>query len=187
MHTGPPLSFPLPSQPGPVHRLSLPQLLVIVSDSGVKIQYMLAWIQNLGQIPCYKFWKQCELKGYLQHFTSRSYTFCEICHLQRSLAAKILGTIHYLRQGGGWVIGGGLQFFLKKLGVGMLNMRSGGLQTFVQKIGDLVSFGYYKKKKKRLLYYNDIDKRSGELSGPSDLCSTFRSLAVAFGRTFTLD
>ena len=36
-------------------------------------------------------------------------------------------------------------------------------------------------------YYNDIDKRSGELSGPFDLCSTFRSLAVAFGKTFTLD
>ena len=67
----------------------------------------------------------------------------------------------------------------------MLNMRSGDLQIFVQKIGGLVSFGYHKKKND--CYYNDIDKRSGELSGPSDLCSTFRSLVVAFGKTFTLD
>ena len=40
--------------------------------------------------------------------------------------------------------------------------------------------------KRKDCHYNDIDKRSGELSGPSDLCSTFRSLAVAFGKTFTL-
>ena len=79
---------------------------------------------------------------------------------------------------------GASSFFLKKLGVGMLHMRSGGLQIFVQKIGGLVFFGYHKKTD---CYYNDIDKRSGELSGPSDLCSTFRSLAVAFGKTFTLD
>ena len=49
----------------------------------------------------------------------------------------------------------------------------------------LVPFGYHKKNPD--CYYNDNDKRSGELSGPSDLCSTFRSLAVAFGKTFTLD
>ena len=66
----------------------------------------------------------------------------------------------------------------------MLNMRSGGLQIFVEKIGSLLSFGYHKKND---CYYNDIDKRSGELSAPSDLCSTFRSLAVAFEITFTLD
>ena len=58
-------------------------------------------------------------------------------------------------------------------------MRSGGIQIFVQKIGGLVSFGYHKKNDR---YYNDIDKRNGELSGPSDLCSTFISLAVAFGK-----
>ena len=63
-------------------------------------------------------------------------------------------------------------------------MRSGGLQIFVQKIGGLVSFGHHEKNDYQ---YNDIDKRSVELSGPSDLCSTFRSLAVAFRKTFTLD
>ena len=63
-------------------------------------------------------------------------------------------------------------------------MRSGVLQIFVQKIGSLVSFGYHKKSD---CYYNDDDKRSGELSEPSDLCSTFRRLAVAFGKNFTLD
>ena len=100
-------------------------------------------------IVTYWFWTfdAKSLKGYLQRFTSCGYTFCESCHLQRSLAAKILGTIYYLWQGGGWVIGGGLQFFPKKLGVGMLNMRSGGLQIFVQKIGGLLSFGYHKKRK----------------------------------------
>ena len=36
--------------------------------------------------------------------------------------------------------------FSKKLGVGMLNMRSGGLQIFVQKIGGVVSFGYHRRK-----------------------------------------
>ena len=40
----------------------------------------------------------------------------------------------------------GLRLFSKEFGVGMLNMRSGGLQIFVQKIGGVVSFGYHKKK-----------------------------------------
>ena len=79
--------------------------------------------------------------------------------------------------GRGWVIDGGLQFFSENDGIGMLNMR------FVQKIGGLVFLGYHKKND---CYYNDFDKRIEELSGPSDLCSTFKSLAVAFGKTFTL-
>ena len=44
--------------------------------------------------------------------------------------------------------------------------------------------GYHQKND---CYYNDTDKRSEELSGPSHLCSTFRSLAVAFGKAFTLE
>ena len=66
----------------------------------------------------------------------------------------------------------------------MLNTRFGGLQIFVQKIEGLVFFGYHKKDD---CYYNDIDKRSEEISGPSHLCSTFRRLAVSFGKTFTLE
>ena len=77
----------------------------------------------------------------------------------------------------------GLQFFSKKLEVGMLNMRSGASKFLYRKLGVLYLLGITKND----CYYNDIDKRSEELSGPSDLCSTFRSLAVSFGRTFTLD
>ena len=86
--------------------------------------------------------------------------------------------------GGGRVIGGGPAVFSKKLGVGMLNVRSGDLQIFAQRIGSLVSFGYHKKTD---CYYIDNDKRCGEVSGPSDLCLTFKSLADAFGKPFTLD
>ena len=54
-----------------------------------------------------------------------------------------------------------------------------------RKLGVLYLLGV--RRKVNDCYYNDIDKRSGELSGPSNLCSTFRSLAVAFGKAFTLD
>ena len=41
-------------------------------------------------------------------------------------------------------MGGASSFFSKKLGVGMRNMRSGGLQIFVQKIGGLYLLGIKK-------------------------------------------
>ena len=66
----------------------------------------------------------------------------------------------------------------------MLNMRFGGLQFFLQKLSGLELCRYHQKND---CYYNDTDEKSEEFSGPSHLCSTFRSLAVAFGKMFTLD
>ena len=66
----------------------------------------------------------------------------------------------------------------------MLNMRSGGSPNFCTENWGSCIFWVSQKNN---CYYNDIDKRSGELSGPSDLCSIFRSLVVAFGKTFALD
>ena len=68
----PGIKIPFPWVPIGFCTPSLPQLLVIVSDPGVKIQYMLAWIQNLGQIPYYKFWKSCEIIWQTQLYTIRS-------------------------------------------------------------------------------------------------------------------
>ena len=79
---------------------------------------------------------------------------------------------------------GASSFFLN-LGVGMLNMGFGVSKFLYRKLGVFYLLGYHKKKTD--CYYDDIDKRSGELSGPSYLCSTFRSLPVAFGNTFTFD
>ena len=42
------------------------------------------------------------------------------------------------------MISGSLQLFSKKLGVGMINMRFGDLQTLVQKTGGPVFLGYHK-------------------------------------------
>ena len=60
----------------------------------------------------------------------------------------------------------------------MLNMRFGGSQNFCTENWGSCIFRYHKKYD----YYNDIDKRSEEISGPSDLCSAFRSLAVLLGQ-----
>ena len=71
----PGIKIPFPWVPVGFCTPSLPQLLAIVSQNlprGVKIQYMLAWIQNLGQIPYYKFWKSCEIIWLTQLYTIRS-------------------------------------------------------------------------------------------------------------------
>ena len=63
----------------------------------------------------------------------------------------------------------------------MLNMRSGGPPNFcTENWGSCIVW----VSQKNDCYYNDIDKSSGELSGPSDLCSTFGKSCGCFWENF---
>ena len=71
----PGIKIPFPWVPVGFCTPLLSQQLAFVSQDlprRVKIQYMLAWIQNLGQIPCYKFLKSCEIIWLTQWYTIRS-------------------------------------------------------------------------------------------------------------------
>ena len=73
----------------------------------------------------------------------------------------------------------GPPFFSTKLGVGMLNMRSGGLQIFVQKIGGLVSFGYHKK---MIIIIMILTKEVENILGPSICVQHSEVLRLLLGK-----
>ena len=62
----------------------------------------------------------------------------------------------------------------------MLNVRSGGCLNFcTENWGSCI---FWVSQKENDYYHNDIDKRSGEHSGPSDLFSTVRTLRLLLGK-----